>query len=248
MNIPNLATLIRKNAKEHSPVILSTFAGLGTITTAYLASRASFQAARLIDLEESSMGPSTDVKDRIKERTKLVWRLYIPAGISGATTIVCIVGANRVSANKIIAAQSALTVTQQLYSDYREKVIEELGIRKDETIQAKVAEDRVKANPPSNLMVIESGEVLCCELYTGRYFSCSIETLRRAQNTINAKALAHDYATLFDFYYEVGLGTTTESSGIGWKAGKLMELRFSSVLTEDQKPCLAFEYSYTTTL
>lgn len=248
MNAHNFVKLIRRNTKEHSPVILSTFAALGTITTAYLASRASFQAARLIDEDESSGGTHGDARERLMERTKLVWKLYIPAAISGTTTVVCIAGANRVGANKIIAAQSALGVTQQLYSDYRDKVIQEFGSRKDETIQAAVAEDRVKNNPPKDVLIAGPGNVLCCELYTGRYFSSDMESLRRAQNDINVKVLAHDYASLFDFYYEVGLGATTESSNLGWKSNKLMELKISAVLSDDGRPCLAFEYNYVTTL
>jgi hypothetical protein len=72
-----------------------------------------------------------------------------------------------------------------------------------------------------------------------------METLRKAENELNARLLAHDYATFDDFYYMVGLTRTSSSSQIGWKSDKLMKLEFSTVLTEDGRPCLSFDYNYT---
>jgi hypothetical protein len=180
------------------------------------------------------------------ERTKLVWKLYIPAGISATTTITCIISANRVEANKTIAAQTAFAVSQRTLSEYRDKVIEEYGERKDQSIRDSIAEDRVKATAKESSLVISGpGNVLCCEMFTGRYFNSDMETLRKSQNELNARLLAHDYATFDDFYYMVGLSRTSSSSQIGWRSTKLMELQFSTVLTEDGRPCLAFEYNYT---
>jgi hypothetical protein len=245
MNFGKFGRLLRTNAKEHSPIILSAAAGVGTLATAYLAGRASFQAARIIDANEAFLEPLTDRKERFIERTKLVWKLYIPTAISATSTVTLIIGANRVGAKKALAAQTALTVSQQLYSEYRDKVIEEYGERKDQSIRDSIAEDRVKNSPGSGLVISGPGNVLCCELFTGRYFNSDMETLRKSQNDINAKLNAHDYATFDDFYYMVGLSKTSSSSQIGWKSTKLMALEFSTVLTEDGRPCLAFEYNYT---
>jgi Family of unknown function (DUF6353) len=248
MNLGEFSNLFRRNVKEHSPLILSTMAGVGTLGTTYLAIKATFQAAKLIDRYEELEGVSDDRKERFMDRTKLVWKLYIPTGTSAFGTIVCIVGANRLGTRKTMAAQAALTVTQQVYSDYRDKVIEEFGARKDQSIRDTLAEERVKNNPPKTDIVIASGNVLCCELFTGRYFSCDMETLRKSENLLNKKILTHDYATMDDFYYMIGIKPTTSSGEIGWNNSRIMELQFTSVLTEDGRPCLAFDYNYTTSL
>jgi hypothetical protein len=162
MNVGDIGRLVRTNAKFHSPVILSIAAGVGTLATAYLASRASFKAAEVIrDYEEVHPGDClAGTKERLMERTKLVWKLYIPTAISATSTIACIAGANRVGLKKTIAAQSALAVSQQLYSDYRDKVVEEIGERKDQAIRDSIAEDRVKATAPSNdILVTGPGNV-----------------------------------------------------------------------------------------
>lgn len=245
MNLSNLPKLVRSNTKEHFPVILSVVAGIGVLSTSYLVGRASFQACDIIRYEENQNGTPETPKQRLIERTKLVWKLYIPSAISATTTIGCIVGANRVEAKKTLAAQTAFAVSQRVYSEYRDKVIEEYGERKDQSIRDQIADDKVKATAPAEgIIVAGSGSVLCCELYTGRYFMSDMETLRKSENDINKRMLAHDYATFNDFYYMVGLQQTTSSGQMGWKSSRLMELEFSTVLSEDGRPCLAFDYNY----
>jgi len=246
MNIGDIGRLVRRNAKHHSPLILSGVAGLGTLVTAYLVGKASFEAAEIIRLDEDATGTHADPKERLIERTKLVWKLYIPSAVSAASTITCIVCANRFATNKTIAAQTALTVSQQVYSDYRDKVIEEFGARKDQSIRDKVAADRVKENPPPSqeVLVTGPGNVLCMEMYTGRYFTSDADKLHKAENLLNKRVLTHDYATFDDFYYMIGINPTASSSNVGWKSDRLMELQFTAVLTEDERPCLAFDYNY----
>jgi hypothetical protein len=244
-NLSQLSGAIERSFKENSPLILAVAAGVGVLTTAYLTGVASFQAAKVIKAKEDVEGTPTERKERVKERTKLVWKLYIPAGISTATTIGCIVGSNRLGAQKILAAQAALSFTERAYSDYRAKVIEEFSERKDESIRDKVVADQVKRGAPSNeVMITSPGNILCCELFTGRYFVSDMETLKKAVNELNEKLLKRDFMTLDSFYDILGLAQTTESGNIGWKSSKLMELKFSTALTEDNRPCITFEYNY----
>lgn len=230
----NLLTKIRGGAKKHSSVILAVGAGAGVLTTAYLSARAGYQTAQALENEDPHANNAA--------RARLVWRLYIPAGLSAAVTVVCIAGSKRVDGAKSLAAQTALAVSQQAYSEYRDQVVAEFGDRKDKAIAARVAESRVTERPPVAI-VAGSGEVICCELFTGRYFQSDMQALAKAVNEINAKLNRHDYATLDDFYYEVGLEFTKVSGHTGWDSSKLLELEFSSIL-HDGKPVLAFDYNY----
>jgi Family of unknown function (DUF6353) len=237
---------IGKGLVKHSPIILSAMAGFGVISTSALTGIASYQAALQIKAKEDIHGTPADRRERITGRVRLVWKLYIPAGISTVGTIVCIVGSNRVQNQKTLAAHAALAFTEQAYAEYRAKVVEEYSVSKDRSIRDKVVADHVLNTAPSQeVLVTGPGNVLCCELFTGRYFTSDMETLRRVTNEINAKMLTHDYATLSDFYYHVGLKQTTESSAIGWESSKLMALIFSTALTDDGRPCITFEYNYT---
>ncbi|MET0785756.1 MAG: DUF6353 family protein [Paenisporosarcina sp.] len=249
-SLTQLAGIASRNLKTHSSVIFSVSAGVGTIFSAYLAGKASFKAAIIIRDTEELEGPSTVKRERIKERTKLVWKLYIPPAISTTSTILLILGANRAGARKLLASEAALSLANKAYTEYRDKVVEELGSRKDQAIRDKIATDKVKNNPPpsQDVLVIGSGDVLCCELYTGRYFVSNWEKIRKAVNDINSRMLKHDYATLDDLYYILGLNQTTMSGNFGWKSNRLLEISISTILTEDNRPCLTFEYNYTMVL
>ncbi len=72
-----------------------------------------------------------------------------------------------------------------------------------------------------------------------------METLKKAQNDINARIINEMYVTLDELYDILGLSYTSNSSELGWNSDKLMELRFSTVMAEGGEPCLAFDYNYT---
>jgi len=241
---------VLRNIKANSPVILSVAAGVGTIATALLVGKASFEAANAIRDHEEQNAPAINPKERLKDRTKLVWKFYIPPAISTVSTIMCVAGANRVGAQKTFAANAALSVIERAYSDYREKTVEELGPRKDQSIRDKVVADQIAKTPsPSqDILVTGPGNILCCEMFTMRYFASDMEKLRKAQNELNSKLLKHDYATFDDFYYIIGLQPTTTSGNLGWTSDKLMELEFSTALSDDGRPCITFTYNYTKTL
>lgn len=233
--------------KRNSPILLSSAAITGVVSTAYLAGKASFEAVRAIDRAQyrENLSEKSHPFDN-KEKAQIVWKLYIPAAASGAMTIVCIVGTAKVGNKRAMAAQAAFVLTERAYAEYREKVVEEFGEKKDEAIRARIAEDRIRATPPPSqqILITGPGNVLCCELHTGRYFASDMETLKKAENNLNAMLLRQDTASLAEWYHLIGLGPTTNDDDLGWHSDKLMELNFSTVLSEDGRPCLAFDYNY----
>lgn len=228
---------IERLARENSSSILTALGVSGTITTAYLTAKASFKAASVL-AEEPPMDK--------KETVKTVWKLYIPAVTSGTLTIGCILGASKINARRTAALTAAYSLTEKAYSEYKDKVVETLGEKKEKKVRDDIAADRVAQSSSQGVVVLGTGDVLCYEMYTGRYFTSDMETLRKAQNDINAKLVREMEATLSDFYYLVGLPQTSYSSYSGWKSEKMMSLDFSTHL-HDGKPCLAFEYNYITT-
>lgn len=183
----------------------------------------------------------------VKEKAKIVWKLYIPAGISGALTVGCIIGASKANGRRTTAAVTAYSLTERAFSEYREKVVEQIGKGKEQTIRDDLAQERVSKNPQGSkeVVIVGTGHILCCELFTHRYFRSDMETLRKAQNDINVRVVNDIYVSLDEFYELVGLSNTSNSNNLGWDSNKLMELIFSTVLAEGGEPCLAFEYNYT---
>lgn len=236
-NIEKVGQVLHRN----SPAILTAAGVTGTVTTAYLAAKAGYQTAQRLE----GQPPGWRDKELIKEKLLLVWPLYIPPVASGAVTVAAVVFAGREHAKRTMAAVSAYTFAERAFSEYRDRVVEEIGQHKEQVIRDDLAARVVEKNPhDGNVIHIGEGRVLCCELYTRRYFMSDMETLRRAQNDINEQIINDIYVNLDTFYDTVGLPHTSTSSEIGWDSNKLMELEFSTVLSEDGRPCLAFSYSY----
>lgn len=231
---------VTRDIKVKSPTILAVAGAVGVVGTAILVGKASFEAAK--DIEEADPTPET-----FQQKVELVWPRYVPAALTGGVTIISIVGSNRIGAKRTAAAVTAYSIADRAFAEYKEKVVEQLGERKEQILRDEIAEDTIRNNPPPSreVIVMGTGHILCCELMTRRYFMSDMETLRQAQNEVNSKVFNDLYATLSDFYSLVGLSQTSHSDEIGWDSDKLMVLEFSTILTEDGKPCLAFTYNYT---
>lgn len=239
MNAAHVVKTLEKFIRANSPVILTAFGVSGTLSTAYLASKASFKAAEELRVANIvSDNPLTK-----KEKVKKVWPLYIPTGISAGLTIGAIISGTRLGMKKTAAAYSLLTVSEKAFEEYKEKVVDQIGKNKEQAIRDEIAQDGVTKDSPG-VVVVGTGSVLCKELHTGRYFNSDMETLRRAENRVNAKMIREIDATLSDFYWMVGLPVTSYSSSTGWDSDKLMVLEFSTTITDDGRPCLAFDYNY----
>lgn len=246
MQTKALLKQIRRSITDHSPSILSGVAITGVVTTAYLAAVATLKARDKIREDEEANGAIAGKKERAMHTAKLVWPVYIPTAASGAITIGCIVGSNKISARRGAAAQAAFVLSERAYNEYRARVIEEIGEGKDRAIRDELAEKKLTKNPmPSpDVLVIGPGNQLCCELYTGRYFSSDMETLRRTVNDLNAHLLRHDRASLADWYDMLGLPPTSLADDLGWHSDRILELEFTPILAEDGRTCLAFDYNY----
>lgn len=246
MTTPVFVKNVGQALKTHSPELLTGLGIAGVVTTAYLTAKSTVKAFRVIDKHEQSEGAPNDNKERIKERVQLTWRYYIPPAASGAATIGCIVGLQRVGSRRLAAVASAYAIAERGFSEYREKVVEQIGKGPEQKVRDSIAQDRVNARPPSGEVIyLGTGHVLCCELFTHRYFRSDMETLKKAQNDINNQINNQHYVALDEFYDIIGLPHTSNSCVVGWDSAKLMELKFSTVLAEDGQPCLAFDYNYT---
>lgn len=234
----NILAKTLSTLRSNGPEILTGLGVGGVFVTSYFASKSGYEAA-----QHFSEGPPLEeisVKDRIKQ----TWKIYIPPAVSGAFTVGCILAGARGSNKRTAAAVTAYSLTDRAFTEYKEKVIEQVSKNKDQKIRDEIAQDHVNANPPSTEMIVGDGKVLCCELYTGRYFASTMETLRKAQNDINAWLLQMGKAELDSFYDGIGLPYTSASGNMGWEDDRLMELEITWVGTEDNRPCLAFNYNY----
>lgn len=245
MTIAQLIRTAQRLATNNSPLILTAIGTAGVIGTAVLAARGAYRASDVIRHEEELIGAEA-VKEPLSnvEKFQLTWKFYIPAVGSGVMTIVCIIAANRIGTRRAAAMAAAFTISEKAFDEYREKVVETIGKNKEQDIRDEVMKDRVAANPPSQTVIVGTGNSLCYDAYGDRYFESSMQKLKEAQNNINYKLIAHDYATLNEFYDEVGLRHTKFGDNIGWSVMEKLELEFTSVIVEDGSGRTALVFNF----
>lgn len=230
----------------NSPKILTAMGVAGVLSTSILAVRATPEALNRIS-EISNQKRDEDgewIEPSVWEKIKATYPCYIPAAAVGAVTITCIIAGNSISTKRNAALMSLYSVTETGFREYQEKVVETMGAQKEQKVRDEVAADRVKKNPPteSNVILVAGKDVLCYETFTGRYFTSDVETIRRSQNDINEMIINNQYASQNDFFRLIGLPPTTAGEELGWSTDNMLDVRFSTVLSEDGRPCLSLEY------
>lgn len=245
MDLRLLARRAERFVVDNSPSILSGLAVAGTVSTVLLTGRATFKAAELIRQIENLRFPNEpEAILEPREKVELVWTLYIPPAVTLSLTVVSIIFANRMGNRRAAALAAAYSLLERGYEEYRAKIVEKLGDKKELAIQDELVRERVDRDPRSSreVILVGHGEVLCRDSQSGRYFSSDVETIRRAANDINARIIHDSYASLTDFYDLIGLTRTSTSDELGWSLDRMLEIRFSSTLTEENKPCLSVEF------
>ena len=236
---------------KHSPEILTGIGIAGMIGSTVLAVKATPKALQLIENEKEELKTNYLTP---KETIKATWKCYIPAVVSGASGVACLIGANTVHTKRIAAITTAYTLSESYLKDYKEKVIETIGEKKEKTIREKMASDRIEKRTisPTEIVITDKGDTLFLDPVSDRIFRSDIESVHRAVNKVNY-IMTHDpfegSATLSDFYDELGLGRTSISDKLGWNYSNgagLLEVELHPA-EKDGKPCFMLDYNYAPT-
>ncbi len=245
--------------KKRSPEILTGIGIAGMVTTTVMAVTATPKALVLIEEEKRRQNQELlkDAKkngdelcNRIEklhpiEVVKATWKCYIPAAVTGTMSIMCLVGASSVSARRNAALATAYTLSESAMKEYRTKVVETVGEKKEQVVKDAIAKDKVEQNPvkTNEVIITDKGNTLCYEVISGRYFKSDIDRIKKAVNEINRRLLLDSYISLNEFYYAIGLDETKIGDDLGWNISQsLINLSFSSQLASDGTPCVVLDY------
>lgn len=243
--LSDLFKQIQRFTTNNSTTILTTVGVVGTVSTAILAAKGGFQAGRIIDNAEYTEGTPADARERLKERARKTWKCYLPAVATGTVTVACVISANRIGSHKTAAMAAAYTLSEKAFVEYKDKVVEKIGENKEQRVRDDIAQDNVTRTPvPTSIMVGESEKQLCFDSYSSRYFLSTMEDVKKAQNDLNYLILSEDYASLSDFYDNLGLEHTQFSDSIGWNTDRKLEILFSACVSPEQKPAISIGYRH----
>lgn len=251
MNKPNVAAMLKSvkmAVSKHSPEILTGLGIAGMITTTVLAVKATPKALDLIAAAEDEKFDNGHGEALTKlEVVKAAWKPYIPAAITCVTSATCLIGASSVHSKRNAALATAYNLSATALSEYKEKVIETIGEKKEHAIRDKVAEERITKEPVNQSAIIVSGNgnTRCFDTITKRRFTSDIESIKSIVNELNRRMInGEDYISLNDFYYELGLDGSSIGDELGWNvADGLIELDYSAQLDTDGVPCIVIDYA-----
>lgn len=257
MSISDLAKNLERFTIAKSPAILTAVAVTGAVTATILAGKASFKAAKLIAEEEERREHEHSVREVLtneepeilvpmdtNEKINLVWTLYIPAAGTCVTTVMAMIAANQIGTRRTAAMAAAYSLSEKAFGEYREKIVEKIGEKKEGEARDEIAQARVDRNPVDSQQVImlTENKVLCYDQHSGRYFQSDMETLKKAQNDTNYRIINDSHASLNDFYERVGLELIQTGEELGWTTTRPLDLAFHAVMAVDQRPCIAIEF------
>ena len=232
---------------KHSPEILLGLGIAGMVTTTVLSVRATPKAMALIEEEKLRRYHKFDDDTLTKlDVVKVAWKPYIPAAITGVASISCLIGSSSVNARRMTALTAAYQLSETALSEYREKIVETIGEKKEKAVRDKVNKDKVDKNPTSKSEVIitSKGSTLCFDPISGRYFKSDIDAIKRAENTLN-KRMLHDiggYISLNEFYDEIGLDHIDIGNDLGWNVDELIDITITSHVTDTGEPAIVLDY------
>lgn len=242
-NLADVTNNVKTSVEKYTPEILMGFGIAGMLTTTVLAVKATPKAMRLIEEKKKETGVE---KLNAIQTIKTTWKCYIPAASIAAVSTSCLIGSSKVSFKRNAVLATAYKIAESAHKEYRDKVIETLGEKKEELIKDKVAKKKIEDNPVENreIFITDVGNTLCYDTISGRYFKTDINEIKKAENELNFRMLNENYVSMNDFYDLVGLERTQMGDELGWKVenGRI-RLSFSSQLTAKDEPCLVISYS-----
>lgn len=242
LGIVNVVGGIQTTAKQHMPELLTGVGIAGMIATTIFAVKGTPKALRLI--EEEKAKKETEKLTPV-DTVKATWKCYIPAAVTGTLSIACLIGGSTVSAKRNAALAAAYSLSESAIREYKDKVVETIGEEKEREVRDAVAKSRIEKDPVSKHEVVETntGQSLCYDILSGRYFYSSADKIEKSINAINKKMLNNSYVSLNDLYYELGLEETKLGHDLGWSISQgMVSVDFSTQLSDNDIPCLVIDY------
>jgi hypothetical protein len=255
-NVSKFFRTIRGTLSKHSPEILTGIGIAGMIGATVLAVKATPKALKLIDERKLELAKEAAEEEEnvepletlpVKEVIKATWKEYVPAAITCAVSTTCLIGANRVGARRYAALSTAYQLTNTAFNEYKAKVVETIGERKEQNIRNEINKDKIEKNPPkqSTVIVTGMGKTLIYDVHSDRYFESDIDRIKRAVNELNRRMTCgmEMYISLNEFYDEIGLAHTPFGNDLGWRVDKgLIDVYYGSQLTPNDVPCVVIEH------
>lgn len=182
--------------KRNSSTILTVIGATGVVATAALSVKATPKA--LLLLEEAKQEKGEDLTSI--EMIKVAWKPYIPAVVTGCSTIACIFGANILNIRNQASLMSAYALLDNSYREYRNKVKEIYENDADVNIMKEVVNSKFDEN-----IELDDDKLLFFDYQSMQFFESTMEKVMYAENAYLDLLEQRGYASLNEYYDLLGI-------------------------------------------
>ena len=235
-------TALKNGFAKRSPEIL-TGAGITCMIFATVSAVKATPKAMVL-LKKKKRELKTE-KIPVVEVVKTTGKCFIKPAVSTVIGVGCIVGSCVIQDKRNAALMIGSACLESTFKSYQDKVIENIGEKKEQTIREAVAKETIDKVPvkESDIVVTGKGDVLCYDKLSGRYFKSDMETIRKAENALNRRMRDENCISLNEFYLEIGLREIGIGDLLVWTIDSgYIEIDPSTQLTEDERPCIVLNY------
>lgn len=231
--------------EKNAPAILIGLAILSGGTAVVLAIKDTPKALKRIEEKKQETGV-----DKLTpwETVKTTWPCYVPTALAFTFAAGCAVGSQSIHAKRNAALATAYKISETALVEYRDKVVETIGEKKEQTVRDKVAQEQINKTPfvPEEVSMTGKGNSLFLDPLSERYFISDKQFLHAAENKLNKKMMQSvcGSAALNDFYVEIGLEPVDESVGytLGWNVDYQIDLDIRPGESKDGRPCFVLRH------
>jgi hypothetical protein len=223
--------------KRNSSTILTCIGSVGVVATSIMAVKATPKAMKLLQKAKEEKGEELTTVEKVT----VAGPAYIPATVMGASTIVCIVGANVINKRQQASMMSAYALLDKSYKEYKAKVADIYGEEKEEEIRNEIAKDHYSGQGVTN-----KKNTLFYDEFSKQYFESTIERVQQAEYQLNRDLTMRDYAYLNEFYEYIGIDGIDSGWKLGWSVGACFDLYWQNwidfshpkMILEDGTECI----------
>ena len=193
---------------------------------------------------------AADIHEGINERdTKKVIKKTLPIAAAATASAVAIHYGMQESDRRLAAAMAAYSLSDAAYNELKNSIDKSLSPKKVSEVEHKLKEDKVNeaVSKVEDINLIETtgnGNLLCCELLTGKLFYSDKAYVDRVINEINEMFdNGEDMVSLSDIHWRLGLRQGDFDSRICWHRDySRVKITWDSMLLEDGTPVATIEF------
>lgn len=211
--------------KKHAPLFMTIIASAGVISTTILAVKATPKAMKIISDKEKEKGDKLTNYEKIK----YAYKPYIYCGISGLSTILCILSIQYLNTRKQTSIISAYALLENSFNEYRDNIKKLYNNDADFLARQEI----VKAKYDPNYETF-GDEILFFDYQGMRFFKSTMDNVVVAENRLLESLNTRGFACLNEYYDYLGIPRLDYGYQLGW----------GNIYSDDPMNVQSLEFNY----